>query len=741
MENKNLTDELVARADKVKRLQSQGELAYKAKFKRTHKIIEIASLPLGSSVRVAGRVVLQRNFGKLVFAQLYDIEQTRQISLSVADIGKEQFDKFIEFVDIGDFIGVEGKLYNTQKGELTVQVSSWTLLGKALRGLPEKFHGLTDTEARFRQKYLDFISNKQSREYILARFKLLAFLREFYKEHGFLEIETPILQNAVTGAMAKPFETFHNALDMKMNLRISPEISLKTALAAGFDKVFEVAKNFRNEGLTTDKLQEFTMIESYAAYWDFEDSIEFYSKLFRECVKFLFGEYKFTINGHVFDVSKPFKRLNYTKELSRIVGFDILTKTDPTEFGKELIAKKLLTKEDLKEVKTTGGMIDLLYKRIMRPSIIEPTILYSYPNLIPLVRFNDEDPRLIDMFQLVISGRELVKGYSELVNPEQQKKNFEAQLAAKKAGDGEAMDFDKNYLLCMEHGIPPCSGIGFGIDVFLMTLMDIDNIRDTLLFPLVKPAPSKSNVAANLVKDALLFPLQQVKDVFLMKLMAINSIKDVLLSPLNPAPIQQEKPDVEKMQQNIKTEGAKIDSKADHKATLEKAKKTLSKYMKKPNLIAHSEAVAKAMRHFAKINGENENYWEAVGLLHDVDYELYPDKHCIACVDMLKKEKYDEGFIRSIQSHNSEGSSVLPSCFMENVLAIVDRLSGFLTACALIRPDKDIKLVEMPSVKKKWANQAFAAATNRKQLEEESQALSKTIDYMLEQTLIAMQGS
>jgi len=483
----SLINELDVRKNKIELLEKSGEKAYKGKFERTHQLKDLANLELGTNVKVAGRLILKRSFGKLIFAQLYDIEAVKQISLSLNDIGEEQFNKFLDIVDIGDFIGVNGELYNTKVGELTVKAKEFTLLSKALRGLPEKFHGLTDIDTRYRQRYLDIIANEKSRNLILTRFKVLQFIREYYNKNGFLEVETPILQNAVSGALAKPFRTHHNSLDLDMNLRISPEVYLKETLACGFDRVFEVAKDFRNEGLCIDKLQEFTMIESYAAYWDFKDSIKFYSDLFREVVKFIFGSYQFPYKGTTIDVAKDFPMIDYAKTLNEIVGFDILSIDDFQAFKNKIIDLGYFEEEELNEQKTIGGMIDLLYKRKMRPNIFEPSILYNYPNVVPLARFSDDNNKIIEMFQLVMDGKEMVKGYSELVNPIQQRKNFEDQQKAKNQGDGEAMDFDKDYLLAMEHGFPPCSGIGFGLDVFLLNILDCDNIRDTILFPIMKP--------------------------------------------------------------------------------------------------------------------------------------------------------------------------------------------------------------------------------------------------------------
>ncbi len=499
MENIEQQSEFDIKVEKVKKLESNGEKAYKAKFNKTHEIHNLDNCELGTHVSVAGRMIFKRTFGKLIFARLYAIgdnyemdltapmRTSVQISLNFNVVGEERLKYFKEFCDIGDFVGVNGELIRTQTGELTVQVETFELLSKALRGLPEKFHGLVDTDSRYRQRYLDIISNEKSRNAVIIRFKVMQFIRDFYIKHGFLEVETPILQNAVGGALAKPFRTHHNALDLDMNLRISPETFHKRVIACGFDKIFEFAKDFRNEGLCVDKLQEFTMLESYAAYWDFEDSIKFYTEMFREVCKYIFGKYEFTANGRTITLPEQFPRMDYVATLNEILGINVLDITDVDEFKKLVLKKKLLEEFELNDQFTVGGIIDLLYKRKMRPNIIEPTILYNYPNVVPLARYSDKDDRIIEMFQLVIDGQEMVKGYSELVNPIQQKRNFEEQAKAKQKGDAEAMDYDKEYILAMEHGFPPISGIGFGIDVFIYHLLDCENIRDTILFPIVKP--------------------------------------------------------------------------------------------------------------------------------------------------------------------------------------------------------------------------------------------------------------
>ncbi len=494
-----MMNEFEVKVDKVKRLEESGEKAYKAKFHKTYEIHDLDNVELGTKVSCAGRIIFKRTFGKLIFARIYAIgdnfemnftdkmRTSVQVSLSLSVVGDEALAKFKEFCDVGDFIGVNGELTRTQTGELTIQVNTFELLSKALRGLPEKFHGLVDIDSRYRQRYLDLIVNEKARNTVLIRFKVMQFIREFYNKHGFLEVETPVLQNAVGGALAKPFKTHHNALDLDMNLRISPETFHKRVIACGFDKIYEFAKDFRNEGLCADKLQEFTMLESYAAYWDFEDSIKFYTEMFREVCKFVFGKYEFISNGRTITLPEQFPRMDYIATLNNILGFNVLDITDVEEFKKLVLSKNLLEEFELKDQFTVGGIIDLLYKRHMRPNITEPTILYNYPNVVPLARYSDKDDRIIEMFQLVIDGQEMVKGYSELVNPIQQKRNFEEQAKAKLRGDAEAMDYDKEYILAMEHGFPPISGIGFGIDVFILHLLDCENIRDTILFPITKP--------------------------------------------------------------------------------------------------------------------------------------------------------------------------------------------------------------------------------------------------------------
>jgi len=390
-------------------------------------------------------------------------------------------------IDVGDFIGVEGEMFTTQTGEKTLRADSFTFLGKALRPLPEKFHGLTDIEDKYRQRYVDLISNESSRKVFLGRSKLYSFIHQYLGENGFLQVETPIMQSAVCGASARPFYTHHNALDIDLNLRIAPETYLKQCIAAGFDRVYEVAKCFRNEGMDTEHLQEFTQVEWYASYWNFEDNLVFYQNFIRNLMMELVGTTTIEYQGNVLDFGKDFTRINYVEKLTEILGFNFLDITEPEELKAKIIATNLFTEKDLEDYHSLSQIIDFVYKRTIRAGIVEPTVIYNYPAvLIPLARRNDKDKRIIDVFQVVAGGTELCKAYSELVDPFVQRQAFEDQLKAKEQGDDETMEIDESFMGAMEQGMPPISGLGFGIDRLLMLIYDVPSIRDVVLFPLMR---------------------------------------------------------------------------------------------------------------------------------------------------------------------------------------------------------------------------------------------------------------
>ena len=488
MENtQNLSNEFDIRREKINTLEKNGEVVYKEKFERTHTIKDARNQGDGARVKIAGRIVFRRVMGKFGFMQIRDLEAKIQVSVGVNELDAEAYDYYKKMIDIGDFVGVEGELYTTQTGEITVRAYKVTLLSKALRPLPEKFHGLTDQEAKYRQRYLDLISNEETRQVFIGRSKLLAFIRKYLGENGFLEVETPILQTAVCGASAKPFFTHHNALDKDLNLRIAPETYLKQCIAGGFDRVFEVAKCFRNEGMDTQHLQEFTQVEWYASYWNFEDNIIFFQGFIKNLLLELTGKTTIEKDGVTLDFGTEFERINYVEKMREVLGFDFLEYTNPEELKNKVVETGLFSMQDLADYKSVSQIIDFIYKKQIRENIVQPTILYNYPAvLIPLARRNDKDSRIIDVFQVVVMGTELCKAYSELVNPIQQRKAFEEQLEAKKQGDDETMDLDEGFMLAMEHGMPPISGLGCGLDRLLMLIYNQQSVRDVVLFPIMK---------------------------------------------------------------------------------------------------------------------------------------------------------------------------------------------------------------------------------------------------------------
>lgn len=487
MAEQNISNnEVDIRKNKIEELKKMKEIPYKEKFERTCTIAE-ARESVGKHVKIAGRIIFKRVMGKFGFIQIRDFFAKIQVSVGRNELSEEDYDFYKKMIDIADFVGVEGEVYITQTGEVTVKAERVTLLSKTMRPLPEKFHGLNDTETIYRQRYLDLITNEQSRKVFLTRSKVESFIRRYLEDNGFIEVETPVLQTSVSGASAKPFYTHHNALDIECNLRIAKETWLKQCICAGIDRVYELGKDFRNEGMDTTHLQEFTQVEWYASYWNFEDNLKFFHtmiiKLLNECI----GTTKVQCKGKEIDFDSEWPRINYVERLREILGFDFLSETDLGEFKRKVVEKGLFTYGDLEECKSIRTLIDYIYKRKIRAEIFEPTIIYNYPAvLMPLARRNDKDDRIVDAFQVVADGAELVKAYSELVDPFVQRKLLEEQIEEKAQGDEETMDVDEDFLLSMEHGMPPISGLGFGIDRFVQFIYDLPNIRDTVLFPLMR---------------------------------------------------------------------------------------------------------------------------------------------------------------------------------------------------------------------------------------------------------------
>ena len=477
-------DEFEVRKEKLKEIK-ENRIAYKDKYDDVENLDKFQEKDNGDITRIAGRIISKRSFGKFMFMTLYDISGTVQVSLSKQDL-KENYDFFKSNVDVGDFIGVEGTVYTTQIGVKTVRVLTGDLLSKAVRPLPEKYHGITNSDIKFRQRYLDIISNDTTKTTFKKRIEILNSIKDFLRSNSFVEVETPILQNVASGANAKPFITKHNALNEDYYLRIAPELYLKQVVESGFNRVFEMGKNFRNEGMDSSHLQEFTMLEWYAAYWDYLKNMDFLKELLQTVIKNINGGLEVQYQGKVFDFNN-FEKIDYSNTLSNLINTDILDFNDVESVKKIFRDNQLFDEKEIDSIKSVTAAVDLLFKKKVRPYIIQPTILYNYPAyLIPLARRSDNDKRVLDMFQLVINGWEISKCYSELIDPDIQRMTFEQQMKDKKNGDEESMSIDEDFILAMEHGMPPMSGLGLGIDRVVSLLTDEPTLRDVILFPQMK---------------------------------------------------------------------------------------------------------------------------------------------------------------------------------------------------------------------------------------------------------------
>ncbi|MFZ5524978.1 MAG: lysine--tRNA ligase [Pseudomonadota bacterium] len=447
---------------------------------KTHDELEAAQF----HVAVAGRMMLKRVMGKASFATVQDMSGRIQLFISNNDTGEEAHSAFKHF-DLGDILGAVGVLFKTKTGELSVRVTRVRLLTKALRPLPEKFHGLSDQEQKYRQRYLDLITNEEARKVFVTRTRIIQAIREYFVRHGYLEVETPMMHAIPGGAAAKPFETHHNALDMKMYLRIAPELYLKRLVVGGFEKVFEINRNFRNEGLSTRHNPEFTMLEFYEAYRDYRYLMDFSENLLREIAQKVLGTTLISYQGRALDFAKPFQRLTMVQAIQKYHPQFTTKQLNDREF---VIAELQDLKAKYKPEDGIGGLQLSLFEELAEAQLFEPTFIVDYPvEVSPLARSSDANPEITERFELFIVGREIANGFSELNDAEDQAARFDAQVAAKDAGDEEAMFKDNDYVRALEYGLPPTAGEGIGIDRLVMLLTDCASIRDVILFPHMRP--------------------------------------------------------------------------------------------------------------------------------------------------------------------------------------------------------------------------------------------------------------
>jgi lysyl-tRNA synthetase class 2 len=498
-----MIDELKqARIEKLEKIKSAGVNPYPAKSKRTRTVAEaLRDFDTLSETKevvfITGRLRTVRTHGALSFADVEDQSGRLQLFFQKDELGREKYE-FIKNLDMGDFVEASGSLFMTQKGQKTLNVQDFKLLTKSLLPLPEKWHGLTDEETRYRKRHLDLIMNEDVRKLFQTRTVFINNIREFLNSNGFMEVETPVLESVPGGAEAEPFITHHNKLDIDFYLRISLELHLKRLMVGGFEKIYELGRVFRNEGISTQHLQEFTMLEFYWAYADYEELMDFVEKFYTTIIEKTFGTLEIEYQGKILNFKSPWPRIDYREVILQESGVDI-DKYPTKEAMQELVREKGIKPDP---AAGRGRLIDQLYKKLVRPNLFQPCFLINHPiDISPLAKKRTDDPNKVERLQVLIAGAEIGNGFSELNDPIDQRERFLKQEVLRQAGDKEAQMIDEDFVEALEYGMPPTAGFGVGIDRFLMILTNQESIRDTVFFPMMKPkidekAEEKSSASA-----------------------------------------------------------------------------------------------------------------------------------------------------------------------------------------------------------------------------------------------------
>ena len=492
MEERVLNDQQQARRDKITQLQQMGIYPFGNAYNRTHLAGQIRE-ELGElsqqeieekhvEVKVAGRIMSKRRMGKLGFMHIQDKSGQIQIVVNKAVVGEEAYEIF-KVNDVGDFVGIEGYVVKTDAGELSVKAEKYTHLCKSLNPMPEKFHGLTNKEERYRRRYVDLFMNEESKRVAFLRPQIIKCIRQYMDQQNFVEVETPILTTLLTGASARPFVTHHNTQDLDMYLRIALELPLKRLLVGGMEAVYEIGRVFRNEGMDPMHNPEFTLMEAYLAFSNLEGMMDLTEGMFTTIAEKVFGKYEFNFNGQLVNLQKPWKRVSMVEAIKEKTSIDF---TQPMTLQQ---ATELAKQHDIEVEKhfTVGHIINAFFEKYVEESLVQPTFLYGHPvEISPLTRVNMEDSRFVDRFELFIGGKEFANAYTELNDPIDQLERFKQQLAERELGNDEANDIDMDFIEALEYGMPPAGGIGYGIDRLCMLFTEVESIRDVILFPTMK---------------------------------------------------------------------------------------------------------------------------------------------------------------------------------------------------------------------------------------------------------------
>ena len=642
---------------------------------------------------IAGRIRAKRGHGKLAFMDVEDCTGQIQLFCRINNMDEAAWD-LIGQLDVGDIVEAVGCPTRTRRGEPSLMTSGLKLLAKALRPLPEKFHGLSDREMRYRQRYVDLIMNPEVKDTFVKRSRLISAIRRYMEDQGYLEVETPILQETLGGANAKPFTTHFNVLDQDCYLRIATELHLKRCIVGGMERVFEVGRQFRNEGMDLTHNPEFTSMEAYCAYGDLGTMKELSEGLFQACAAAVGKGDVFEYQGQQIDISSPWRSAPMSELVSEALGEELSIDT-PVERLRELLSANGLEWDESWGV---GKLIFELYDELVEKTLVNPTFVCDYPvEVSPLAKRKDDDPRLTDRFELVVCGKEYANAFSELNDPVDQEERFAAQVAAKAAGDDEAMEYDYDYVRALEYGMPPAGGIGFGIDRMIMLFCDQPAIRDVLLFPHLRPerreAPAKGQA---------------------------GQAEQVAQAPSSS----------DKLEAGISREDA-----------LE----LLKRYNKDEFHIRHALTLEGLMRYYAgQYDPQNEEFWGIVGLLHDLDWEEWPDpeQHTIKTAELLADAGANPAVARAIQTHNSDHNDELPKpeAKMECVLWACDELSGLIQAAVLMRPSKSVMDFSVKSLRKKYKDKRFAAGCDRAQIAKGAELMGMELGELFASVIEAMKA-
>ncbi len=680
---------LKVRREKLAALQENGKDPFQiTKYDVTHHSQEIKDqyeALEGKSVSIAGRVMSKRIMGKASFCNVQDLQGDIQSYVARDSIGEEAYADFKKY-DVGDIVGIEGEVFTTKTGEISVHANKVTLLSKSLQILPEKYHGLVNTDLRYRQRYTDLIMNGEVKKTFVMRSKIISAIRRYLDGQGFLEVETPMLVANAGGAAARPFETHYNALDEDVKLRISLELYLKRLIVGGMERVYEIGRVFRNEGLDARHNPEFTLMELYQAYTDYYGMMDLTENMFRHVAKEVCGTTTVSYGGVEIDLGKPFGRMTMTEAVKQYADVDFDTVKDTAE-AKRIADEKGVHYEDRHQ---KGDILNLFFEEYVEEHLVQPTFIMDHPiEISPLTKKKPGNPQYVERFELFITGREMCNAYSELNDPIDQRERFKAQEAALAAGDEEANTTDEDFMNALEIGMPPTGGIGYGIDRLVMLLTDAPAIRDVLLFPTMKSVEKKPSGQAKSAK---------------------------------------------------KGEGQEAKQSS---ISREQAWELLRKYNNEPFHLQHALTVEGVMRWYAKElgYGEEEEFWGITGLLHDIDFELYPEEHCKKAPELLREAGVGEDMIYAVCSHGyGICSEDEPKLEMEKVLFAADELTGLIWSCALMRPSKSTMDMEVKSLKKKFKDKKFAAGCSREIISQGAQMLGWELDELFDKTIQAMRS-